>query len=69
MVDYESNKDMCQWRARGVLNANLRDIYLEVRMSPLLVVRAPYDVKGEELGHSHFYRNYVSNHLDECNLG
>ena len=23
-------------------------------MSPLLVARAPYDVKGMELGHSHF---------------
>ena len=23
-------------------------------MSPLLVARAPYDIKGAELGHSHF---------------
>ena len=32
------------------------NIYLEVCESLLLVVRAPYGIKGEELGHSHFYR-------------
>ena len=25
-------------------------------MSPFLVARAPYYIKGAELGHSHFYR-------------
>ena len=36
----------------GVLNANL--YIMEVRMSPLLVTRALYDVKGAELGHGQF---------------
>ena len=43
----------------GVLNANLRDIYvyicMEVRMSPLSVAWAPHYVKAAELGHSHFF--------------
>ena len=29
-------------------------------MSPLLVARAPYDIKGAELGHSHFHRRMAS---------
>ena len=29
-------------------------ICMEVRMSSLLVVWAPYDIKGAKLGHSHF---------------
>ena len=36
----------------GILNANL--LYMEVRMSPLLVAWALYDKQGAELGHSHF---------------
>ena len=39
----------------------MRIIYLEVRMSPLLVAWASYDVNGADLGHSHFYRRMASN--------
>ena len=47
------------WRASETLCTECKFvIYICIfgRMSPLLIARAPYDVKGAELGHSHFYR-------------
>ena len=37
-------------------------------MSPLLVVRAPYDIKGVELGHSHFYGKQACGMWAELNI-